>query len=240
MSESLIDQICRRASFPRLVEPAPAGNLLEKVFQSALRAPDHMKLKPWRYLVVEGDARANLGELFYEAAKHDQPDMTEAQKKKYQAMPLRAPMIIIGVSKNDSHPKVPVEEQMMSCGLGMGYMLLALQSIGFGGIWRTGPLATNAYVKRGLNIEVHETFSLIKDKVMCRDKGEITVKGFARPVPIYQIVDLRRDLGAGQSFIEHETEGFAMYLDTGKVDQHNKEAIVSALERATEKLKDTD
>jgi class 3 adenylate cyclase len=85
----------------------------------------------------------------------------------------------------------------------------------------------------------YETFSLIKDKVMCRDKGEITVKGFARPVSIYQIVDLRRDIGAGQSFIEHETEGFAMYLDTGKVNEDNKEAIVTALERATEKLKDS-
>jgi adenylate cyclase len=85
----------------------------------------------------------------------------------------------------------------------------------------------------------YETFSLIKNKVMCRDKGEITVKGFARPVPIYQIVDLRRDIGAGQSFIEHEAEGFAMYLDTGKIDDTNKEAIVHALEKATEKLKDS-
>jgi hypothetical protein len=85
----------------------------------------------------------------------------------------------------------------------------------------------------------YETFSLIKDKVMCRDKGEITVKGFTRPVPIYQIVDLRRDIGAGQSFIEHEAEGFAMYLDTGKIDDYNKDAIVHALEKATEKLKDS-
>jgi len=85
----------------------------------------------------------------------------------------------------------------------------------------------------------YETFSLIKDKVMCRDKGEITVRGFSRPVPIYQIVDLRRDLGAGQSFIEHESEGFAMYLDTGKVNQEGKEAIVNALERAAEKLRDS-
>ena len=84
----------------------------------------------------------------------------------------------------------------------------------------------------------YETFSLIKNKVMCRDKGEITVKGFARPVPIYQIVDLRRDIGAGQSFIEHETEGFAMYLDTGKINLTQKDAIIKALDRASEKLKD--
>lgn len=85
----------------------------------------------------------------------------------------------------------------------------------------------------------YETFSLIKDKVMCRDKGEITVKGFARPVPIYQIIDFRRDIGAGQSFIEHETGGFAMYLDTGKISGEEKDQIIQALERAADKLKDS-
>jgi class 3 adenylate cyclase len=84
----------------------------------------------------------------------------------------------------------------------------------------------------------YETFSLVKDKVMCRDKGEITVKGFARPVPIYQIVDFRRDIGAGQSFIEHESEGFAMYLDTDKISPNEREQIIRALDRASEKLKD--
>lgn len=86
----------------------------------------------------------------------------------------------------------------------------------------------------------YETFSLVKDKVMCRDKGEITVKGFTRPVPIYQIVDFRRDIGAGQSFIEHETAGFALYLDTEKVTNTEKELVVNALERAAEKLRDQD
>ncbi len=85
----------------------------------------------------------------------------------------------------------------------------------------------------------YETFSLVKDTVMCRDKGEITVKGFARPVPIYEIVDFRRDIGANQSFMEHETTGFAMYLDTEKIGVNDKEQIVRALEHAAQKLKDS-
>jgi class 3 adenylate cyclase len=86
----------------------------------------------------------------------------------------------------------------------------------------------------------YETFSHVKDIVMCRDKGEITVKGFARPVPIYEVVDLRGDLGANQSFVEHESQGFAMYLDTGKIDIKNKTEILAALEVAAEKLRDID
>jgi adenylate cyclase len=84
----------------------------------------------------------------------------------------------------------------------------------------------------------YETFSLVQDKVMCRDKGEITVKGFARPVPIYQIVDFRRDIGSGQSFIEHEAQGFAMYIDTDKITPKDKDPIIKALERVVDKLKD--
>lgn len=85
----------------------------------------------------------------------------------------------------------------------------------------------------------YETFSLIKDTIMCRDKGEIVVKGFSRPVPIYSIVDFRRDIGGNQTYLEHETEGFAMYLDTGKVMGQDRDQIVRALENAVEKLKNS-
>lgn len=86
----------------------------------------------------------------------------------------------------------------------------------------------------------YETFSVIKDTIMCRDKGEIIVKGFAKPVPIYQIVDFRRDIGGNQSFVEHENEGFAMYLDTEKVHSTDKEVIVKALENAAQKLRQSE
>ncbi|MFE8069595.1 adenylate/guanylate cyclase domain-containing protein [Marinobacteraceae bacterium S3BR75-40.1] len=84
----------------------------------------------------------------------------------------------------------------------------------------------------------YETFSLIKDKIMCRDKGEITVKGFARPVPIYEVVDFRQDIGPLRSFMECEHEGFAMYLDSEKVNHEERESILKALENACQRLRD--
>ena len=83
----------------------------------------------------------------------------------------------------------------------------------------------------------YETFSLIKDRIMCRDKGEITVKGFGRPVAIYEVVDFRRDLGPNRSFLEHEHSGFAMYLDSEKIDETERKSILSALEDAAERLR---
>ncbi|MFW5823826.1 MAG: adenylate/guanylate cyclase domain-containing protein [Marinobacter sp.] len=84
----------------------------------------------------------------------------------------------------------------------------------------------------------YETFSLIKERIMCRDKGEITVKGFGRPVAIYEVIDFRRDLGPNRSFLEHEHAGFAMYLDSGKICDKDRKAILEALEEAAERLRE--
>ena len=84
----------------------------------------------------------------------------------------------------------------------------------------------------------HETYSLIKDVIMCRDKGQISVKGFTRPVQIYQVVDFRRDLGASSSYMEHEMPGFSMYLDTNNIQNFDKERVIEALQEAAEKLRD--
>ncbi|RRJ84570.1 adenylate/guanylate cyclase domain-containing protein [Aestuariirhabdus litorea] len=84
----------------------------------------------------------------------------------------------------------------------------------------------------------YETYSMIKDVIMCRDKGALEVKGFSRPVPTFQVVDFRKDLGADQSFIEHQIDGFSMYLDTEKVKSYDKERVVQALQSAARQLKE--
>ncbi|WP_044870339.1 adenylate/guanylate cyclase domain-containing protein [Pseudomonas sp. LFM046] len=84
----------------------------------------------------------------------------------------------------------------------------------------------------------HETYSLVKDVIMCRDKGQINVKGFTRPVQIYQVVDLRRDLGANSSYVEHELPGFSMYLDTNGIQNYDKAKVIQALQQAAEQLRD--
>ena len=84
----------------------------------------------------------------------------------------------------------------------------------------------------------HETYSLIKDVIMCRDKGQASVKGFTRPVQVYQVVDFRRDLGATSSYLEHELPGFSMYLDTNSIQNYDKQRVIQALNQAVEQLRD--
>ncbi|MBL4799939.1 MAG: adenylate cyclase [Oleispira sp.] len=83
-----------------------------------------------------------------------------------------------------------------------------------------------------------DTYNLVKDKIMCRLKGDVNMKGFSQPIPTYQVIDFRRDLGANPSFIEHDSESFSLYLDTQKVKSYDKDRIASALESAAKKIRD--
>lgn len=82
------------------------------------------------------------------------------------------------------------------------------------------------------------TYNLVRDVVLCRDRGEITVKGFSKPVPIFEVVDHRRDLGAIQSYMEYETDGFSMYLDIDKIRNFDKDKVVATLEAAAKRVKE--
>lgn len=84
----------------------------------------------------------------------------------------------------------------------------------------------------------HETWGLVKDTIMCRDKGTVLVKGFSHPVQVYQVADLRKNLGANQSYFEKNLDGFAMYLDMEKIRNYDKDDVLQALAEVSERLRD--
>lgn len=84
----------------------------------------------------------------------------------------------------------------------------------------------------------HETWSLIKDVIMCRDKGEITVKGFSHPVRVHQVIDFRKELGKNQSWFEENLDGFSMHLDLEKIRNYEKDRVLEALQKASDQLRE--
>jgi nitroreductase len=157
LSKDVLELLHSRVSYPRLDEPAPEGELLERILMTAMRAPDHKVLRPARYLLISGERRYALGEVFAEAASIKDEDVSEAKLDKCRAMPLRAPLVLVAISKNLEHPKVPVFEQEQSVASGLTHILIALQAHGFGGIWRTGEMATDGHVKQALGISPQES-----------------------------------------------------------------------------------
>ena len=152
----VLRQLQSRNSSPRLTEPGPDQYTLEQMFAAALRAPDHAWLQPWRFIVVEGDAREQLGQVFMEALLLASPDADEAARSKAQRAPLRAPLLVVSVCNVVEHPKVPREEQLLSTGCAAHSMLLAAESQGYAGIWRTGSYASDKHVYRALGLNASE------------------------------------------------------------------------------------
>lgn len=82
----------------------------------------------------------------------------------------------------------------------------------------------------------YETHSLVQDRILCKEKGQIKAKGFSRPIPVYQVIDHRRELGARRSFSEMDLEGFSMSLDMEKVKNYDKDKIIDMLEKVKHSL----
>ncbi|WP_413786182.1 nitroreductase [Psychrobacter immobilis] len=150
-SEEMIGWINSRRSMGNLDLPAPTHAQIETAIECAATAPDHKKLRPWRFIVTQGDARHELGNALVAAAQakavQEGETLSEKDIAKTQAMPLRAPIIITVVTKIQAHKKVPPFEQMLSAGAAVQNLILALKAQGFSTVWRTGLLCNEPAVK---------------------------------------------------------------------------------------------
>ena len=124
---------------------------MEKVYKAALRAPDHAWLRPSSFIEVKGDGLNRLSNIFLEYAKN-QTDITNQIIQKYKNAPFRAPMIIILVNTYKEHPKVPSIEQKLSTATAAQNIMLALNTMNYSSIWRTGKLAFNKEIQTKLNL----------------------------------------------------------------------------------------
>lgn len=151
-----LDLLLGRVSVARLTEPGPRPEQLDLMFRAGLRAPDHAQLRPWRFLLVEGDARARLGEVLAEAVLRQSGDAKPEALDKARRMPLRAPTLVVAIARFTAHPKVPESEQLLAAGCAVHGLLLAAHAQGVGAIWRTGELSHDPQVAGALGLQAHE------------------------------------------------------------------------------------
>lgn len=150
-AEQVINWINSRRSVSNLTIPAPSHDDIRAAIGCAATAPDHKQLRPWRFIVTEGNARHAFGRALLAAseaaAERDGDTLSEKEQKKTANLPLRAPVIITVVTKMESHKKVPPFEQLLSAGAAVQNLILALKAQGFSTIWRTGLLCNEPAVK---------------------------------------------------------------------------------------------
>ena len=136
-----------------LAEPAPDAAALERILAAGASAPDHGRLRPWRFIVMRGAARRRLGEVFAEALRRRDPAAPEAALEQERGRPLRAPLVIaVAATVAKEHAKIPEVEQILSAGAAVQNMLLAAHAQGYGGKWLTGANAYDEHVKAALGL----------------------------------------------------------------------------------------
>ncbi len=133
--------------------PGPSPAELDTILTAAARVPDHKKMVPWRFIVFEGDARAQFGDALAEAcAAEDKmppsPVRLETERKRF----LDAPLVIGVVSRVVPHPAAPEWEQVLSAGAACFNVCLAANALGYASNWLTGWYAYSPMIKSHLGL----------------------------------------------------------------------------------------
>ncbi|HEY6641206.1 nitroreductase [Povalibacter sp.] len=151
----LLSGIESRTSAIKLTDPAPTGEHIERIIGAAVRAPDHGRLRPWRFVVLEGDARLALADAMGDLLLRKNPAATAEQLDRERRKPLRAPAII-AVAAHITPGKIPEIEQVLAVGAAVQNMMLAAHALGYGAMWKTGGAAYDAGIKQMLGLSADD------------------------------------------------------------------------------------
>jgi nitroreductase len=152
----LLHFLQNRNSGPRLCKPAPNDSELAEMVRAAVRAPDHAWLRPWRFLSVSGERRYAFGDLVADSLLKRNPETDDTARLKAQNSALRAPLVVVVIAAIQAHPKVPAMEQRLSAGCAAHSILLAAETMGYAGVWRTGDVAFDRQFMTALGLAPHE------------------------------------------------------------------------------------
>ena len=136
-SREMLELLATRRSLPlrALVAPGPSAAELDTMLAIAARVPDHGRLVPWRFIVLEGEARAEAGRRFDALYKAQNPDLPDAKAQMWRDYMMRAPVTVVAVSRPDPAAKVPEFNQVLSAGAACMNLIAAATAMGYAAHW---------------------------------------------------------------------------------------------------------
>jgi nitroreductase len=118
-----------------MVAPGPDAGTLQAILAAAARVPDHGKLNPWRFVVIEN--RAAFAPALLAIYRSSKPEAGRLEIEAVQQFAALAPCLVVVISTpKASH--IPVWEQELSVGAACQNLLLAAHAHGFVANWLTG------------------------------------------------------------------------------------------------------
>jgi nitroreductase len=146
----------RSGTAKAMTGPGPDDAQLLTILRAASRAPDHGKLFPWRFIVIQGSARKRLGDVLVESLRREEPAPSPERLEIEQGRFLRAPVVIGVVSRVREAIPIPEWEQILSAGAVCQSMLIASHALGFVANWITEWPAYHPGVKERLGLKPGE------------------------------------------------------------------------------------
>ena len=146
----------KSASAKAMAEPGPTAEQLSEILACAVRVPDHGKLAPWRFILWEGEARAQFGDVMKARWQQLHSDHGEQTLGFVRGLFLRAPTVLGVVSAAQEHPKIPVWEQQLSAAAVCMNILYAATAMGIGCQWNTDWVVYDAEIAAAMGLKPHE------------------------------------------------------------------------------------
>lgn len=138
-----------------LVAPAPERTALRDLLMAAARSPDHGKLEPWRFIVLERDALDRLAGLVQQRgiAQGKDADTIDKAMQTYASSPLAVAVI----ASPKPTEKVPEIEQLYSAGAVCLALVNAALASGWGAVWLSGWASHDRpFIQEGLGLAADE------------------------------------------------------------------------------------
>ena len=151
-----LEAIFARRSIGRLQPPAPNEEDLDTILRAAAAAPDHNSLRPWKFVVLEGEAKEKFGIVLADAYRARcaaaGKEIVPAKEDKERTKLGRAPMVVVVGTVNRGDKFIPFVEQFAAGAAASQNMLIAATALGYGSMWRTGDPAYDEQVKSALGL----------------------------------------------------------------------------------------
>lgn len=148
----VFEAITTRRSVGRVTrEPVPR-EMVERILESAIHAPNHKITEPWRFHVFTGKGRGELAKARAEVARlmageeREDEELIKGRVSRERKKAFRAPVVVAVISKA-GRDEVETTENYAACSAAVQNMQLTAHSLGLGAMWRTGPVAYHEHMR---------------------------------------------------------------------------------------------
>lgn len=156
--DSALAPLLQRRSVKSFGSRGPTAVELDAILQAAATVPDHGGLRPWRLVVVQGDARAVFGDALVEAVRQAGVVLTLQTAERIRSKAFVAPALVAVVARVDPSAKVPVWEQVASAACAAYAIALAADRLGLGAIWKSAAVHDGDTLRQVLDMGSHDQF----------------------------------------------------------------------------------